>query len=86
MRNLRHLSQTYRTAVVITNQVTTIPDSQISEPNRPTGGNVIAHTTTYAIHLRTTTTTRWRTARITKSSYHRSKVANFLISEKGIED
>jgi DNA repair protein RadA len=85
MSNLRYLSQTYRIAVVITNQVTTIPDSQIADPDRPTGGNVMAYTATYAIHLRTTTTTRWRTARITKSAYHRSKVAKFCISEKGIE-
>ena len=83
--NLRNLSQAYRIAVVITNQVTTIPDSQIAEPERPTGGNVMAHATTYAIRLRRITT-RYRSARITKSSYHDDTIARFCISEKGIGD
>ena len=85
MSNLRNLSQIYKIAVVITNHLTTIPDSEISDSNKPTGGNAMAHSITYSVCLRKVTP-RWRTARIMKSSYHRSSVAKFFISEKGIED
>jgi DNA repair protein RadA len=85
MSNLRNLSQMYKIAVVITNHLTTIPDSEITDSDRPTGGNAMAHSTTYSIRLRRATPT-CRTARIMKSSYHRSSVARFFISEKGIED
>ena len=85
MSDLRKLSQRYRIAVVITNQITTIPDSEIPDSNKPTGGNAMAHSITYSVCLRKVTP-RWRTAQIMKSSYHRSSVAKFFISEKGIED
>jgi DNA repair protein RadA len=86
MSNLRSLSQTYRIAVVITNQLTTIPDSNIPEPERPAGGNVMAHAITYAIRLRTIKTGSLRTARIITSPYHPNNVAKFRISENGIKD
>jgi DNA repair protein RadA len=62
MSNLRNLSQMYRMAVVITNQITTIPDSQIADTEKPTGGNAMAHAVTYAVRLRTIRTTPFRTA------------------------
>lgn len=82
---LRKLSQMYGIAVVVTNQLTTIPNSQIPDSDRPTGGNTMAHSTTYSIWLRKTTP-RWRMARIMKSTYHKSGVTKFCISEKGIGD
>ena len=55
MSNLRKLSQMYGIAVVITNQITTIPDSEIPDSDKPTGGNAMAHSITYSVCLRKVT-------------------------------
>jgi DNA repair protein RadA len=40
------------TAVVVTNQVASNPDSFFGDPTQPIGGNILGHTSTFRIYLR----------------------------------
>jgi RecA/RadA recombinase len=83
------IAQTYRIAVVVTNQVnySSHPDTA-----KPTGGNIIAHSSTYRISLRrlhpdhNDNISVRIVAKIVASLYHPENQAHFMLSEKGIED
>ncbi|MDG6902942.1 MAG: DNA repair and recombination protein RadA [Nitrososphaerota archaeon] len=84
MHQLLRTAEIYNIAVVVTNQVQAAPDSFFGDPTRPTGGHVVAHTSTYRIYLRKAA--KNRIARMVDSPYHPERDAVFLLGEKGVED
>ena len=84
MHHLLRIAEVYNVAVVVTNQVQSAPDTFFGDPTRPTGGHVVAHTSTYRIFLRKSA--KNRIARMVDSPYHAERDAVFLLNEKGIDD
>jgi len=84
MHQLLRTAEVYNVAVVVTNQVQAAPDTFFGDPTRPTGGHVVAHTSTYRIYLRKSG--RNRIARMVDSPYHPERDAVFVLNEKGIDD
>jgi DNA repair protein RadA len=84
MHILLRISETYGVAVIITNQIQSSPDSIFGDAFRPTGGNVVAHTSTYRIYLKRSG--RNRIARMVDSPYHPETEVLFSLSEKGAAD
>jgi DNA repair protein RadA len=84
MHQLLRTAEIYNIAVVLTNQVQAAPDSFFGDPTRPTGGHVVAHTSTYRIYLRKAA--KNRIARMVDSPYHPERDTVFLLNEKGIDD
>jgi DNA repair protein RadA len=84
MHQLLRTAEIYNIAVVVTNQVQAAPDSFFGDPTRPTGGHVVAHTSTYRIYLRKAA--KNRIARMVDSPYHPERDAVFMLDEKGVDD
>lgn len=84
MHQLLRTAEIYNVAVVVTNQVQAAPDSFFGDPTRPTGGHVVAHTSTYRIYLRKAA--KNRIARMVDSPYHPERDAVFCLDEKGVDD
>jgi RecA/RadA recombinase len=84
MHQLLRTAEIYNIAVVVTNQVQAAPDSFFGDPTRPTGGHVVAHTSTYRIYLRKAA--KNRIARMVDSPYHPERDAVFVLDEKGVDD
>ena len=84
MHQLLRTAEIYNIAVVCTNQVQSAPDTFFGDPTRPTGGNVVAHTSTYRIYLRKAA--KNRIARMVDSPYHPERDAVFMLDEKGVDD
>ncbi|HYB45379.1 MAG TPA: DNA repair and recombination protein RadA [Nitrososphaerales archaeon] len=84
MHLLLRTAEVYNVAVVLTNQVQAAPDSFFGDPTRPTGGHVVAHTSTYRIYLRKAA--KNRIARMVDSPYHPERDAVFMLDEKGVDD
>ena len=84
MHQLLRTAEIYNIAVVVTNQVQAAPDSFFGDPTRPTGGHVVAHTSTYRIYLRKAA--KNRIARMVDSPYHPERDTVFVLNEKGIDD
>lgn len=87
LHKLLRLAEAYNLAVVITNQVQANPATFFSgvDPNRPAGGNIMAHACTHRIYLRRGSKGT-RIAKIIDSPYLPEREAHFMISEKGIVD
>ena len=84
LHKLVRVAEIFNIAVIITNQVQTSPDSFFGDPTKPTGGNVIGHTSTYRIYLRKSGDNR--IAKMIDSPYHPYSDTRFTINEKGIDD
>jgi DNA repair protein RadA len=84
MHTLVRIAELYNIAIIITNQIQSTPDIVFGDPYRPTGGNVIAHASTYRIYLKKAG--KNRIARIVDSPYHAEIEALFSLGEKGITD
>jgi len=85
LHKLIRLSEAYNLAVVVTNQVQANPTAFFGDPNRPAGGNIMAHACTHRVYLRKGSK-GVRIARVIDSPYLPEVPARFLISEKGLED
>jgi DNA repair protein RadA len=85
LHKLLRLSEAYNLAVVITNQVQSNPAQFWGNPERPTGGHVMAHACTHRIHMRRGKSGT-RVAKVIDSPYLPEEKASFVITEKGIED
>ncbi|HEY7227898.1 MAG TPA: DNA repair and recombination protein RadA [Nitrososphaeraceae archaeon] len=81
---LLRIAETCKIAVVITNQIQSSPDAIFGDPNKATGGNVMAHTSTYRIYLKKAG--KNRIARMVDSPYHSEREVLFTVNEKGIGD
>lgn len=85
LHKLIRLSEACNLAVVLTNQVQANPTAFFGDPNRPAGGNIMAHACTHRVYLRKGSKGT-RIARIIDSPYLPEKTARFLITETGIID
>ncbi len=85
LHKLIRLAEAYNLAVVITNQVQSNPAAFFGDPNRPAGGNVMAHACTHRVYLRRGSK-GVRVAKIIDSPYLPEREAYFRITEKGIVD
>lgn len=84
MHILVRMAETYEAAVVVTNQIQSSPDAVFGDAVRPTGGNVVAHTSTYRIYLKRAG--KNRIARMVDSPYHAEREILFTLSDRGISD
>ena len=84
MHMLLRISEIYNIVAIATNQIQASPDTYFGDPFRPTGGHVVAHTSTYRIYLKRSG--RNRIARMVDSPYHPEREVMFLLSERGVED
>jgi DNA repair protein RadA len=84
MHMLIRIADTYEVAVVVTNQVQASPEAYFGDNVRPTGGNVVAHTSTYRIYLKRSG--KNRIARMVDSPYHAEREVLFTLSERGVTD
>jgi DNA repair protein RadA len=85
LHKLIRLSEAYNVAVVVTNQVQANPTAFFGDPNRPAGGNIMAHACTHRVYLRKGSKGT-RIARVIDSPCLPEVPARFLVSEKGVED
>ncbi len=84
LHQLLRVAEVYSAAVIVTNQVSATPEQFFGEATKATGGNVLAHGTTYRLYIRKAG--KYRVARVVDSPYHPETEAVFAITPKGIED
>lgn len=84
MHLLLRIAETYNVAAIATNQIQASPDTYFGDPFRPTGGHVVAHTSTYRVYLKRSG--KNRIARMVDSPYHAEREVIFHLTEKGVED
>jgi DNA repair protein RadA len=85
VHTVMRIAETFEIAVLLTNQVTSSPDSMFSGNSfKAAGGNVMAHSSTYRIFLRRSG--RNRIARMVDSPYHPESEIVFTIDNNGITD
>jgi DNA repair protein RadA len=85
LHKLVRLSEAYNVAIVLTNQVQANPASFFGDPNKPAGGNIMAHACTHRVFLRKGSKGT-KIARVIDSPCLPEIPTRFLISEKGVED
>lgn len=79
------LAGVYNLAVIVTNQALADPAMFFGNPQKPTGGNVLAHGIQYRLWLRRSKESK-RIARIFDSPRHPEGEAIYRITEQGIAD
>jgi DNA repair protein RadA len=84
LHKLVRIAEIFNVAVVITNQVQSSPDAFFGDPIKATGGNVVAHSSTYRIYLRKSGENR--VAKMMDSPYHPYSDTKFTVNEKGTDD
>ncbi|MFC7204990.1 DNA repair and recombination protein RadA [Haloferax namakaokahaiae] len=52
LHDLMRIGDLFNTAILVTNQVASNPDSYFGDPTQPIGGNILGHTSTFRIYLR----------------------------------
>ena len=52
IHDLMRIGDIYNTAIIVTNQVASNPDSFFGDPTQPIGGNILGHSSTFRIYLR----------------------------------
>jgi DNA repair protein RadA len=85
LHRLLRLTEAFNLPVVVTNQVQANPAQFFGDPNKPTGGNVMAHACTHRVFLRKGGKGT-RIATIIDSPCLPESKTRFKITEKGIED
>ncbi|MCC6013531.1 MAG: DNA repair and recombination protein RadA [Candidatus Verstraetearchaeota archaeon] len=85
LHQLSTIADIFNVAVVVTNQIQSAPDVFFGNPNKPAGGNILAHGSTYRIWLRKSKENR-RIARIIDSPMHPESECIFAITSRGITD
>ena len=85
LHKLLRLTEAFNLAVVVTNQVQANPTAFFGDPNKPAGGNVMAHACTHRVYLRKGGKGTRIASILDSPSLPEGKV-RFKITEKGIED
>jgi DNA repair protein RadA len=85
LHRLLRLTEAFNLSVVVTNQVQANPTAFFGDPNKPAGGNVMAHACTHRIYLRKGGKGTRLATILDSPSLPEGKV-RFKITEKGIED
>ena len=52
LHDLSRIADLYNTAILVTNQVASNPDSFFGDPTQPIGGNILGHKSTFRMYLR----------------------------------
>lgn len=86
LHRLLRLAEVYNLAVVVTNQVLANPQAFFSDPNRPAGGNVLAHASTHRVLLKRKKDNVRQATVIDSPSLPSDRTVDFMITGKGIED
>ena len=85
LHRLLRLAEVYNLAILLTNQVQSNPDATFGrDPTKVSGGNIMAHATTYRVFFRKAGHNR--IAIMQDSPYHEYGSTRFTITEKGIQD
>jgi DNA repair protein RadA len=84
MHMLVRIGETYAVAVLATNQIQSSPDAIFGDSFKPTGGHVVAHTSTYRVYLKRSG--KNRIARMVDSPCHPEREVLFMLSERGVAD
>lgn len=84
LQKLLRVSKVRNIPVIVTNQVSASPDTMFGNPEQPTGGNVLGHTTTY--RLRLTKTKDGRNVTIFKSHKHPYGTIPIQLCPAGIQN
>jgi DNA repair protein RadA len=85
LHKLLRIAEIYNLAIVVTNQCQANPQAFFGPPNRPAGGNIMAHACTHRVFLRKSKGNT-RVAKIIDSPYLPSNDAAFQIDESGVSD
>ena len=85
IHKLLRLAEFYNCAVVVTNQIQSNPTAFFGDPNRPAGGNIVAHASTHRIYIRKGKANT-RIAHVIDSPYLPGNETRFAITAMGIED
>jgi len=85
IHQLLRMADIHNLAVILTNQIQSTPDTFFGNPNKPAGGNILAHGSTYRIWLRKSKENR-RVAKIIDSPLHPESECIFAITTNGIID
>ena len=85
MHLLQNMAQAYNIAVLLTNQVLNSTDGVWGNSDKPIGGNIMAHTSTFRIHLRGSNPDCLNSKLISSPCYPQSDKP-FAITKGGIED
>lgn len=85
IHKLLRLAEAYNCAVVITNQIQSNPATFFGDPNKPAGGNIIAHASTHRIYLRKSKGNT-RIAKVIDSPCLPEDSTTFVITSNGIEN
>lgn len=86
MNQLVKLADFFNIAILITNQVSASPDNVYgSDPMKPTGGNIVAHMSTYRLSMRKGGGGT-RIVRIVDSPYHPYTDCRVMIGKVGVMD
>lgn len=80
---LLRVADAFNLSVVLTNQVQAKPDTSYGDPNKPTGGHVMAHACTHRVYLRKGKENT-RIAQIIDSPYLPEEKARFALDAAGI--
>ncbi len=85
MHDLKQLADVNNALVLVTNQVQSKPDAFFGDPNRPIGGHIVGHASTFRIYLRKGKAGR-RVARLVDSPNLPEGEAVFSVLEEGLRD
>ncbi len=85
IHKLLRLTELYNCAVVVTNQIQSNPQAFFGDPNRPAGGNIVAHASTHRLYIRKGRANT-RIIHVIDSPYLPEAETRFAITEMGIED
>lgn len=85
VHKLLRLAEIYNLAVVATNQIQSNPQAFFGDPNRPAGGNIIAHASTHRLYIRKGKENT-RVIRVIDSPYLPEEATRFRITRAGVED
>lgn len=83
--NLMRVAEAFNLSIVLTNQVLSKPDTAYGDPNKPTGGHVMAHACTHRVYLRKGRGNT-RLVRVIDSPYLPDERVRIAVTEAGIVD
>jgi DNA repair protein RadA len=85
LSKLLRVAEAFNVSVVLTNQVMSTPDTMYGDPNKPTGGHVMAHACTHRVYLRKGRQNT-RLARVIDSPSLPEEKIRFAITAAGVVD
>lgn len=85
IHDLLRFGDKHNAAVLVTNQVSARPDVLFGDPNRPIGGHIVAHGSTYRVYLRKGKGGK-RIARLFDSPHLPEAETIFTVDEQGVHD